>query len=109
MEFADHVAFIEGLLVAAELANVAVSSAFSTESGLVANATIFRDRIRERFPNEFDQDGNRRIASGEYSIILKPKRERRDAQIDIWRHVEKWEFVRSLKVPPTKSRQGNGP
>ncbi|MFO0937612.1 MAG: hypothetical protein U0798_13985 [Gemmataceae bacterium] len=99
----------EDVLLFSELASV-ISHCAMTKSGPVADGAALRASIYEKYPDEFDSDGNRHFDRGGYIIKLLPKRSRHDAKVEIWSNTGTWEFIRSLPIPASKSiRSGTVP
>ena len=89
----------DDVLLFAEMATVAAAAA-SDGPAFVPGAEAYRARIRGLFPNTFNRDGDRAADNGEYAVVVRPRTAFTPARLDVWRHRDKWEPVRSLERPP---------
>jgi hypothetical protein len=89
----------DDVLLFAEIATVAVTAAIDGP-GFVSGAEAYRSRIRNLFPATFNRDGNRAAKGGEYAVVVRPRTATAPATIDVWRHRDAWEPVRTLERPP---------
>lgn len=80
------------------LMTMAVDAAFM-KSSLTLTANDLKRRLREIFPSDFDDDGNRLGGNGEFVAVVHPRSELDPPRIAVWRHGETWDAVATYPLP----------
>lgn len=89
----------EDVLHFRDIMKIALNATFDDEKRIVSDADDFLKRLKANESGTFESDGNRQGGSGEFVVIIKPKTTSGPASLTVWRHLQEWEQMRSLRLP----------